>query len=254
MLFLSAYLRTLRPEVPRVVLCGTPAATRYTFCQRLKWTMAIGAAFVFDEQRRPVNPGCANMSDFVEVRQEAAGGAGPQAWTRWAFFPQRSGPPERIPMLHWQGACKPQGRRFYAQHYVRTGLLPQLEPEREAAEPAAEPAAAGEATGQAAGQAAESTATLQPAAAAAAGSQPPAAAQAAGKAAQAAATAQPAASAAQPVAAQAAAEGQPAAPQATRVQPTEPQPAATQPAATQVQPAAHAQPAGRQPAMPGSAA
>ena len=126
MLFLSAYLRILRPEVPRVVLCGTPAANGYTNCQRLKWTMAIGAAFVFDEQRRPVNPGCANMSEFVEVRPEAAGSAPPQTWTRWAFFPPRSGPPERIPMLHWQGACKLQGRQFYAQHFQKHGLLPDL--------------------------------------------------------------------------------------------------------------------------------
>ena len=46
MFHLAAYLRIMAPEVPRVVLCGTPSDVNEKLCRNLKWKAAVGLSYL----------------------------------------------------------------------------------------------------------------------------------------------------------------------------------------------------------------
>jgi len=76
------------------------------------------------------------------TRSLAGGRSGqlPQVWTRAQNYDLPSddekrrgkvaekmwGPPERVPLIHWQGTCKQTGSQYVQRHYVQPGLLPSL--------------------------------------------------------------------------------------------------------------------------------
>ena len=85
------------------------------------------------------------MSEFLEWRLPpgALHGNGtllPELWTRWEYFdqpntkvrgaealqPRKHGPPQRVPLVHWQGWCKSAGVTHVKEQFVDRGLIPDL--------------------------------------------------------------------------------------------------------------------------------
>ena len=159
MLQVAAYMRTMRPDVPRVVLCGTPADLGEEMCRSLKWKAAIGVGYFparNDAHIDGMRNSCDRVDEFIEWRtppapapapaaNSSSGGNStqpplPELWTRWEYFdmpddklkgaeglqPRKTGPPQRIPVVHWQGGCKPNGVRYVQEQYTSRGLLPTL--------------------------------------------------------------------------------------------------------------------------------
>lgn len=161
--FLAAYLRTLRPERSRIVLCGTPAAKDEVQCTRLKWAYAIGTRIVEGNRCATVaacHPPlsglllktdmcgiamlmhstlahcreCRQLNQTLEWRQPGGPGSPLQAWTRYTYWPAvgrdklaGEGPPERLPLIHFLSPdCKPVAREVYMREFVGRQLLPDL--------------------------------------------------------------------------------------------------------------------------------
>ncbi|KAL4420417.1 hypothetical protein ABPG75_010073 [Micractinium tetrahymenae] len=204
---LQAFLRAQRPDLARVVLCGTPSSDDQELCRSLVWKAAQAASYLparsDSDQRRDYE--CARLDEYVEwrlpqqeegtsggdtyeagdsstssrggsssrgssngsgsgsatssraVRQVAAGGPSaaapavsaipasghlPEPRVRWQWYDlpevlssvERStglkerhyGPPQRLPLIHWQGYCKETGSRYVRRYYEAAGLIPSL--------------------------------------------------------------------------------------------------------------------------------
>jgi hypothetical protein len=132
MTFLAAFLRVMRPDLSRTVLCGTPIEGRPFFtptlrgresCPRLSHKLAVAASFH--------DGNCSRLGQFVEWRNEKSDSL-PELWTKGMTFRSGEllGTGERVPMIHFQGGggCKVVSVRHIQEQFVGRGLVPGIGP------------------------------------------------------------------------------------------------------------------------------
>ena len=123
MTFLAAFLRVMRPDLSRTVLCGTPTMRGRDSCPRLTHKLAVAASFH--------NGNCSRLDQLVEWRNEKSDSL-PEMWTKGMALRNGEllGTGERVPMIHFQGSkgCKAAFVRYAHEQYVGKGLVPNIEP------------------------------------------------------------------------------------------------------------------------------
>jgi len=112
----------MRPDLSRILLCGTPSDDKEELCRNLVWKLAQAASFMpgrsDSDPRRDQQ--CSKLDEYVEWRvgnaTQGGGQALPEPWTRHKFLDlpleveqqknglqiRMYGPPQRVPLIHWQ--------------------------------------------------------------------------------------------------------------------------------------------------------
>ena len=123
MTFLAAFLRVMRPDLSRTVLCGTPTMRGREICPRMSQMLAVAASIQAGD--------CSRLDQLVEWRNEKSDSL-PELWTKGMTFRSGEllGTGERVPMIHFQGGggCKVVSVRHIQEQFVGRGLVPGIGP------------------------------------------------------------------------------------------------------------------------------
>lgn len=154
---LQSFLRVMRPDLRTVVLCGSPADVENELCRNVALKAAAMASMLpvrawndtcchVGDDAPVANPlwdfTCQHLEEFIEFRPgNKTSGRLPEVWSKFGWFDKptaaeqsafrvkerKYGPPERLPMVHFQSDCKFKGEALVQQHYIQPGFIPRVQ-------------------------------------------------------------------------------------------------------------------------------